>query len=575
MADTVRRSEAFAFLAGLPLVGVAATACVATLQLLSGMQLRSATCVLIAGLVTLLIFFAVRRSFQKLGTADFAMLSGLTLVFCAASFFLATKIYDVSYDGQTYHYEAVRQLVSGWNYLVPPSYPAPREEMAYTAPFLTHYCKLPWLLEAVVAQLSGTIEGAKCIHPLLLWSAFWSCLAWFVRLRIRFEVGALVALACALNPVSVTQAPTFYVDGLFASTITALVSQIGLWLTLPSAFSTATLGATLLLALNLKFTSTVAAGLLCAIVLGCVLWGRARGYDRSPSDRTMIGLSLFAAFCVFGVGFQPFVTNWAATGNVFYPIPQYDLPGKTVDSPAIQQMQIPKNLQDEGRFMKLALSLFSESANPLGDTPASLKLPFEMKRKEFQIFRDPDVRVAGFGPVFTLSILIALLAAAFSLCSRSGSNSFSSCAQLYFRLGIPIWIVLSVLVVPESWWARYVPQLWLLPLLLSLQVLEQQNSSRGLAFQTFLSGLSVVLVTANSVAIGFVSWSSAYTRSAALKAELSEIAAEGRAVEVTFNRFRANEERLRHFGVNFAEVPVPICDAPRLLLESPTSICSK
>jgi hypothetical protein len=78
------------------------------------------------------------------------------------------------------------------------------------------------------------------------------------------------------------------------------------------------------------------------------------------------------------------------------------------------------------------------------------------------VFVYTDVRVGGFGPLFSgiclLTLIIIILITYY--CHKNYITVNNYILFLCFL------IFLTVIINPESWWARYVPQLWLIPLLI-------------------------------------------------------------------------------------------------------------
>lgn len=83
-----------------------------------------------------------------------------------------------------------------------------------------------------------------------------------------------------------------------------------------------------------------------------------------------------------------------------------------------------------------------------------LLIPF-MKYKG-ESLNDPDVRVAGFGYFFSGIVLLCAI-----LVLLNFKGFMQRAFIFYFAL-----ILGSCLINPELWWARYVPQMWLLPFII-------------------------------------------------------------------------------------------------------------
>jgi hypothetical protein len=130
-----------------------------------------------------------------------------------------------------------------------------------------------------------------------------------------------------------------------------------------------------------------------------------------------------------------------------------------------------------------------------------------------------------------------------------------------FRIGriVAVWLLFSVLVFPEPWWARFVPQVWFLPVV--ALVLAWPVPDRPLVFLRKALAATMVLnvVFVSFVYLGAETWSSLYLREHL--AILSEMSA-NEPLAVKFQLYPSNGERLRAAGVRFQAVRTLPCDRP-------------
>lgn len=74
--------------------------------------------------------------------------------------FLSCQFFDLPYDGQIYHQEAVITLAAGWN----PVTEILTDDRANTYIYINHYARGPWVYEAVIYYFSGLIEASKLFN---------------------------------------------------------------------------------------------------------------------------------------------------------------------------------------------------------------------------------------------------------------------------------------------------------------------------------------------------------------------------------------------------------------------------
>ena len=116
--------------------------------------------------------------------------------------------WDNAHDSLTYHGPAAMALADGVNPL--------RGSLGH---FLAdHYPKAAWIFSGGMYRLTGNIEYGKSITVLLALACFGVAGTVFLSVpRLRAGYAYLLAALVTLNPVTVVQLDTHYVDGLFSS----------------------------------------------------------------------------------------------------------------------------------------------------------------------------------------------------------------------------------------------------------------------------------------------------------------------------------------------------------------------
>jgi hypothetical protein len=406
----------------------------------------------------------------------------------ALGLLLAALTHDLSFDGQQYHQQAIQVLAGGWN----PFHDAPYRGMH--AQWINGYAKGAWTWGALFPALGLSVELGKSINLLFASAAFLCCFDTLHRtLRLSAGRAAMVAATAAASPVWAAQWNTFTNDGLIACLMLVFAARA-----ISLAMTPGQRGKDLLtLCLVLMFLPLIkgsgaayaallwlalAAGLLCfaawSLALQALAWG---------------GLALAAG--VLLLGFNPYVTNSLRHGHPLHPLAG---PGR-VD---IITPNAPAGILEHNRWVKLLGSAVSRShstispAQPAAAPPAlQLKWPGTVSGDELRVFATKtDVRVGGFGPLFGLALALGLAAGAACLVTR----------QTMRRKAAALFVAATVLAIslafPEPWWARYVPQFWLLPLALAVALWLTDPASRlatRLAWTVVLvSALDALLVAA-------------------------------------------------------------------------------
>ena len=369
------------------------------------------------------------------------------------SVLLAGLLHDFSWDGQTYHQDAVIQLANGWNPVYDDGLNQQVVHEIAHEKWIISYSKGLWEFAAAVYKLTGYIETGKAYQWLLVMSALFLV---FYAARHNFNSNKYRLATCILfvaNPVTIVQVATYYNDGaiylLFVTLISAayirLFCENGL---LDFRMLDSSILFSLIVVSNVKFTGLIYAIVFCA---GLVFFAR---YGKS--ERRMLKISVAALILsVFVVGFNPYITNFIRRGNPFWP-----LMGKNAVD-IISSQEHPDFLK-QNRVVKVLWANFGKIRNRSDFNNAQVQLELGTPKialnilpsvEELKVYARADARIGGFGPWFGLALFMCLPLAIMLL--RIGVD------KKYILLAGGI--ALSVLVNPEAWWARYAPQLWMIP----------------------------------------------------------------------------------------------------------------
>jgi len=241
------------------------------------------------------------------------------------------------------------------------------------------------------------------------------------------------------------------------------------------------------------------------------------------------------------VGFNPFVINTLRFQNVFYPL----FGRHPVD---IMTFTSPPGFPEKNRVEKFLISTFSHTDNIDINKNArvpTLKVPLTFNRVDISELSSPDNRIAGFGIFFsaifllTIVLLVALL--------------FDKRRWLFksYLTGFAAMLIFSVFMLEEAWWARYVPQLWFVPLL--VLILAEGLTAKWI---TPIKNLTYVLLFANIAASMCVITETNILKTAEINYQLNQFKASGETIKVDFNFFEANRVRFTEHGIPFRQVPI-------------------
>jgi hypothetical protein len=449
---------------------------------------------------------------------------------------LAVMLPDRSWDGLAYHQEAILRLAHGWN-------PLFEDSDLYgvgNGLFLNHYPKHPWIAGAAALLSTGYVETGKLFNVTLMIAAGVQVVSVLLRLTaLSVPTIVSVGMLAALNPVTISQSMTFYVDGAVASVLTVLIAGLIVSIAAPRWRSLCVALLAACVAINMKFTAVAYTAVLMSLA-ACIAWR----YHGLRSGSWMAAAAVAAGVVgVLVLGYSPYVRNLREKGDLFYPV---SATPETIGLGATGGNR-PTNLEHKDRFSRFLISAFSRSEIVRPPRETRLKFPLWIGRDERRGIYGADLEAGGFGPLYGALLLVAG-AGALALVVHPSTRRIGGLMML-----IAACLMTSVFVHTETWWARYVPQAWLVPVLAAIPALAASRWS----IRWCLGCALTLLAAANLLVVGVnVAWRQiAYTRSTRIA--LEEMSAAPAPVTVYLGPFRSLRQRLQEAGVAFTIVEAP------------------
>lgn len=502
--------------------------------------------------ITLLLPFAAGRRFPELdlklrvlSAATFSAILGLAL-------FIGTSVVDFTCDGQGYHGTGLYQLLDGWNPVREPD--RAEAPQAPQRDVMIHFAKGCWFSAAALCKLVGNVEAGKATALLLIAATFLLALYAALKYSILSHAKSIILSALvALNPISLNQCLSYYVDGQLASLFIILVLTSCLLLRERGPINLALIALTIVLLINVKLTA-----LVYVCVFGAVFAIALFVLKQRQALPSLIGAYAIGALLALGVGYNPYVTNFQKTGNPLHPF-SVRSPEPVFDK-IFEVHQKPVTFRGRNRFDTLARSIFGRCDNRYDEaaqvfTGGPLKIPFTVGADELEWFEKVDVRVCGWGPLTSGILLIAL---AGLLIGKQPHRQF--------LLALIICILVTIFVIPHPWYARYAPQLWLLPVLvLTACWLGQNRWHRGIA------AILATLMFINLAMVSLPCFRSSYLITQRLRSQLHWLAAQNRVHTVAFGDYQFNRARFQEYGIRYQAVEILPPGAKQMTLAGDTS----
>lgn len=359
----------------------------------------------------------------------------LCVVFVAMGAAAMSMIYDPTADSMGYHYDMVVMMADGWN---PFTANPPNGSL-----WAKHYAKLLETAGAAVLAFTGNLQSVKCINLVFAGAALavmWHALTIALpRVSKKWRIMLVIMAAC--NPVLIAQSFSAYNDYcIWIETVLLVSTFMLLWHDESDTFAYIVLFMTVAIGANTKFTHFFYLGLECLFFAGWCLYFKRYRLFKSGFLAVISGVIIG----VFVMGYNPYVLNTVNHANPVYPLGSDAVDIMTGNTPAI--------FHEGNRLTNFAKSLMSAERCPWGVVNADMRLSSAVRSYS------NDARVNGFG-IFMLPMLIIGLV-----------------LMIINRPPVRWWVLyLSIfamcLCFEQSWWARYIPFLWLallLPVVISL-----------------------------------------------------------------------------------------------------------
>lgn len=423
-----------------------------------------------------ILAWVVRLLHRNIDFHSYILTLAIFLAVTSLFFPIAQSMADFSYDSMAYHGPSIIYLANGWN-PIKDWLCCPNGQLVTELKGLSEsYPKSIWLTNATLYLLTGKIESAFVTNIILLVACLMAGNTFFRKvLNLPRMASLCFATLIAINPVTITQLFSLYVDGVLVSSMAAhfflLLTSIktGERRYMILSFSL------LPLLLNTKFTAIPYVTILGFTIITYSLSRRSLLTKQIAIYSTTIGI-----ISILGFGFNPYVTNTIIHHNPFYPAIHLD--GKKRNKVDALSNQTVDSFINKNRFEKFFISIFSVPEKNNWKNP-EFSIPFSTTHYI------PIVGnlFGGFGPLFSGIIILSTL-------------------LLPVIKGINNWLVLSgitasIFVTAAAWWARLTPQTWWLPIL--IVSFSWHNKTVSIRI---LSIIILILLATNSAITGNAMW---------------------------------------------------------------------
>ncbi len=443
---------------------------------------------------------------------------------------ISSKFYDISWDGQEYHQETIFAITDKqWNPIR--NYNPPADTFPYLSTWVKHYPKASEILSSSIYIITQRIESAKAFNLLFILSSF--CLSLFFltkELKIHLTKSLLLSFIIAFNPVSIYQSLTFYLDGEISSLI--ICGFILLIMLAKTDKKIYLYSFILLITLLINFKST---GIIFSIFL-CVEYLLLLIIDKHPLKKIakktiLLLLAGICAICIFGL--NPYVYN-----TIHFKNPVYPLVGE--NSIDIMTPNRPQGYENLNKIERMFVSNFMLTIDP-NTNEITKRLPLSFTYSNLIPMLYGDTRIGGFGPFFMEISLLAGISILYLLTLKNVDK-----AVKYKLLFYCCTIFFFVLIFPESWWARYVPLLYIIPVIITIPYFMK------IKYLPFIVELLTFFLIINNLYISFVYFDNQIKFTKQINQTLKELERNNEKIYVyKYGEFHNNIQKLKENNLKY------------------------
>lgn len=456
-------------------------------------------------IIASVIYILKKRDTLKISLC--AVLIGIT-VFSASTLFVG-KIYDSTADGNTYHKLTIGALKNGWNpiyqdiaeYNKEAGNPFDILEDNVNVKWSNHYAMGTEEFGAVVYAFTGNIESAKVFNILWIYIGLFILYGLFIQMKIVSWKSFMISGILAFNPISLTQIANLYLDGVLTISlfIIIIISIIkSLYETECEKENDLILAMAIIWCVNSKFTGLAFAAIFSFILY---LYRNIRNFIKNKTlfKKSIIKETIYyivvVLIAVIIVGSPTYTKNLIQHDHPLYP-----LYGKGhVDNMVL--MEMPKSMQEYSSLRIFLTSIFAKGENVSPSyakvvNDPDLKIPFTVTNEEIKNYNVPDIRMGGFGPLFSgifVITIIALIVIAVELTRKKEYEKLSVYGILI------ITTITLILTLDGSYWARYIPYVYLLPIYALVHMMKKDYRCHRMANITGV--LIIAIFSINSLLI--------------------------------------------------------------------------
>jgi hypothetical protein len=476
----------------------------------------------------ILITYYLFKTKQVQHYSDIFYLLFYSIVLVGLALFISNWFIDYSYDGQSYHGEAIIQIYNGWN----PDYDHIPEN-GIIGMVINHFSKASWIAGGFLYKLTGSFECAKAPNIILMMANFCIAFYFFIKWFDNRYLSILFSALLACNPIWLNMYLGNMLDCQVANAMYIFILLLIISITEKKLVFIPFLYLIIIYSTNLKFTVV---GYNIIFIGAVILFFIIRKiFSDYKSLVVHLCIALFVAVAV--IGYQTYIKNTIEHGHPFYP---FKGKNSVQDSTSVLAMDYKKG----NSIVNFIKSNFAAATyNQAYTQHLRYKIPFTVSKYELERFAFAGVMIGGFGVWFSGVIVISLLLLVW-LTFKNRRKVFNEFFPVYFFIAV---IFASVLINPYAYIARYIPQYYLIPFTVLL-LWWFTSKKKGFAFYLLLA----VMIINSLLISGYTYYNIVVSKR--VKQQLNEMKAKNKTVLVNFRNHTSKRVLFEEYNISYRKV---------------------
>ena len=176
-----------------------------------------------------------------------------------------------------------------------------------------------------------------------------------------------------------------------------------------------------------------------------------------------------------------------------------------------------------------------------------------MTKEEIENYNIPDIRMSGFGPLFSGIFILTIIGTIYIIISLIRKKKYKVLIPYLLLLGTMAFIIL---IFDGNYWARYITFIYVMPMIVLYDLLKNTKNK----MKTILGILFTIIIALNTAFIAKISLSNIRITSREIKARLQEFknySMENEKVEIKLNDivyqsilYNLDDKQIHNYTVN-------------------------